>query len=94
MYSIKTSTQFRKDIKRIQKSGRKKSDMTKIKWIIEQLTLPAALPEQNREHTLSGNYNIYRECHILPDLLLIYLQDKEANELFLYRIGSHSELFE
>lgn len=81
-------------MKRIQKSGRKKSDMTKTKWVIEQLALPAILPKKNRDHALSSNFIIYRECHILPDLLLIYLQDEAAQELFLYRIGSHSELFE
>jgi len=93
VYTIKTSTQFKKDMKRIQKSGRKKSDMTKIKGVIEQLAIPTVLPEKNRDHALSGNYNIYRECHILPDLLLVYLQDEDSQELFLFRIGSHSELF-
>ncbi|MBI9109320.1 MAG: type II toxin-antitoxin system YafQ family toxin [Spirochaetales bacterium] len=36
---------------------------------------------------------MYRECHILSNLLLVYLQDEDFYELFLYRIGSHSELF-
>lgn len=93
MYTIKTSTQFKKDMKRIQKSGRKKSDLTKIKEVIEQLSTPTVLTEKNRDHALSGNYNMYRECHILPDLLLVYLQDEVSQELFLFRIGSHSELF-
>lgn len=93
MYTIKTSTQFKKDIKRIEKSGRKKSDLSKIKVVIGQLAIPAVLPEKNRDHALTGNYNSYRECHIMPDLLLVYSQDEETQELFLYRIGSHSELF-
>ena len=80
-------------MKRIQKSDRKINDMTNIKWVIEQLAIPAVLPEKNRDHALTGNYKIYRECHILPDLLLVYNQDEDTQELFLYRIGSHPELF-
>jgi len=68
--------------------------MTKIKGVIEQLSTPKVLPEKNRDHALSGNHNMYRECHILPDLLLVYLQDEDSQELFLFRIGSHSELFQ
>jgi addiction module RelE/StbE family toxin len=55
VYSIKTSTQFKKDIKRIQKSGKKKIEMTRIKGVIEQLAIPAVLPEKNRDHALGGN---------------------------------------
>ncbi|MDA3850706.1 MAG: type II toxin-antitoxin system YafQ family toxin [Spirochaetaceae bacterium] len=93
MYKIKPSTKFKKDIKRIQKSGRKKSDFDKVFDVINQLALPAVLPEGNKDHSLIGNYNGYRECHVLPDLLLIYKQVEEVQELHLYRIGSHSELF-
>lgn len=49
------------------------------------------LPAKNRDHSLSGNYSGYRECHIEPDWLLKYRQEK--NELFLYRTGTHSDLF-
>jgi mRNA interferase YafQ len=80
-------------MKGIQKSGRKKSDFLQIKWIIDQLAVPAILPASFRDHSLSGKYKDYRECHIFPDLLLIYFQDEDNQELRLYRIGSHSELF-
>ena len=93
MYEIKPSTQFKKDLKRIQKSGRKKSDLKEIKRIINELAIPAALPKKNKDHSLSGNYYKYRECHIFPDLLLVYNRDNDQQKLFIYRIGSHAELF-
>jgi mRNA interferase YafQ len=50
------------------------------------------LPENNRDHGLSGDWSGYRECHIKPDLLLIY-RKPDANTLRLARLGSHSQLF-
>lgn len=45
-------------------------------------------------HSLKGNYEGYLECHIEPDLLIIWLQyDKETKEILMVRLGSHSELF-
>lgn len=49
------------------------------------------LPEKYRDHSLAGDYHGYRECHIKPDVLLIYRTDEQC--LYLARIGSHSELF-
>lgn len=51
-----------------------------------------ALPEKNLDHGLSGEWNGYRECHIKPDLLLIYKKPDQFT-LRLARLGSHSELF-
>jgi mRNA interferase YafQ len=50
------------------------------------------LPENNRDHALSGDWAGYRECHIKPDLLLIY-RKPDPDTLRLARLGSHSELF-
>jgi mRNA interferase YafQ len=47
---------------------------------------------KHRDHDLSGDWSGYRECHILPDLLLIYRKPDDAT-LRLARLGSHSELF-
>lgn len=93
MYTIKFSNQFKKDLKRIKKSGRKKKDIEKMEEVIDLLAIPEILPERNVDHGLTGNLKDYRECHILPNLLLIYQYIDEYNELLLYRIGSHSELF-
>ena len=50
-----------------------------------------SLPEKYKDHSLSGNYVNFRECHLKPDWLLIYKVDEET--LYLTRLGSHSELF-
>lgn len=93
VYDIKPSTQFKKDMKRLQKSGREKNDLREIKRVINELAIPIVLPKKNKDHPLTGNFHNYRECHIFPDLLLVYNQDKNKQKLFIYRIGSHSELF-
>lgn len=47
-----------------------------------------------KPHKLTGNYSGYFECHIEPDLLIIWLQyDEERKEIYLVRLGSHAELF-
>jgi mRNA interferase YafQ len=50
------------------------------------------LKERYRDHSLGGNWHGYRECHLKPDLLLIYGKP-DADNLHLIRMGSHSELF-
>lgn len=60
--------------------------------VLGRLLNDVALPEFYRDHTLTGNWSGYRECHIKPDLLLIYSKP-DADTLRLARLGSHSELF-
>lgn len=88
MLNLNYSSKFKKDYKRCQKQGR---DMQLLKNVISILSIPALLPPQNKDYTLSGNYAGNRECHILPDWLLIYQID--GNELYLVRTGTHAELF-
>lgn len=90
MYQIVTSTKFRRDIKRCKKQNK---HMQSFKEINERLIAGLPLPEKNKDHLLSGNWNGYRECHIEPDWLLIYKINKEENLIEYVRIGSHSELF-
>ncbi len=89
-YNIKPTTQFKKDLKAIQKRG---YNLTLLTEIIELLADGKPLPDKNRDHSLSGDYSGCRECHIAPDWLLIY--EISQNELILYltRTGSHSDLF-
>ena len=47
--------------------------------------------KQNKDHSLTGSYIPHRECHIQPDWLLVYYQTE--TELYLYRTGTHSDLF-
>lgn len=88
MLEITPTGQFRKDFKLCKKRG---YDMSLLKQVIDSLAVPEALPEKNRDHNLRGNYINKRECHILPDWLLIYRV--EADRLLLYRTGTHSDLF-
>ena len=60
--------------------------------ILALLVAGQSLQPRHRDHDLSGNWAGYRECHIRPDLLLIY-RIVESNTLRLARLGSHSELF-
>lgn len=90
MYSIKPTTKFQKDLKRIEKRG---YNITLLADVIRKLANGEKLPEFNRDHSLSGEFSGCRECHIAPDWLLIY--EISENELILYltRTGTHSDLF-
>jgi mRNA interferase YafQ len=51
------------------------------------------LPKKYKDHFLQGNWQGYRECHVKPDLLLIYKLENDKLTLTLVRTGSHSDLF-
>ena len=82
------TTQFKKDYKRIKKQNK---DVAKLKIVIESLVKGKLLELRHRDHQLSGNWEGHRDCHIEPDWLLIYRI--AADNLYLERTGSHSELF-
>jgi mRNA interferase YafQ len=90
MLTIKYHTLFKKDFKRIKKRG---YDISRLEKIVELLANEVSLPEQFKDHNLSGNYNGFRECHIAPDWLLIYQVNNNELVLVLSRTGSHSDLF-
>ena len=60
--------------------------------MLRVLATDQPLEARQREHDLSGDWAGYRECHLKPDLLLIY-RKSDADTLKLARLGSHSELF-
>ena len=64
-----------------------------LEAVITLLANEEKLPEKYRDHNLSGRYSSFRECHIQPDWLLIYRIDGDELELFLFRTGTHSDLF-
>jgi len=86
--SIRRTTQFKRDIKRVLQSGK---DIEKLLSIVEELAEGRKLPPEYYNHSLSGKYKNKRDCHIEPDWILIYAI--EDDELVLYRTGSHSQLF-
>lgn len=90
MLTIKYHTMFKKDFKKIKKRG---YDISRLEKIVELLANEVPLPEQFKDHNLSGNYNGFRECHIAPDWLLIYQVNNDELVLVLSRTGSHSDLF-
>ncbi len=94
MRTIERSTAFKRDYKRIKATPCYRKNLDSLfSDILKFLLSDKALPEKNLDHALSGNWNGYRECHIKPDLLLIYSKP-DRSTLRLARLGSHSELFD
>lgn len=89
MYTLEFSTQFKKDFKKITK--RSIADIIEVGHVISCLQRGENLAEKYRDHPLTGNWLGFRDCHIQPDLVLIYRIKNQC--LSLSRIGSHSELF-
>ena len=90
MLKIKYHSKFKKDIKTIKKRN---YDLSKLQKVIEILAEEKTLPDKYKDHSLNGIYQDFRECHILPDWLLIYRIDKDILTLVLSRTGTHSDLF-
>lgn len=88
--AIRYTTQAKKDIRKLAKQGK---DVTKLASVLNDIAAGKELPARIRDHALSGNYTGYRECHIEPDWLLIYLVNEALLYLTAVRTGSHSELF-
>lgn len=89
-YTVKPTTQFKKDFKLAMKRGLK---IELLEEVIAVLAMGEALPEKHKDHALTGNWDGHRECHVLPDWLLIYRIDDEVLVLTLSRTGTHSDLF-
>ena len=91
MYQKVTTRQFRKSFRKLMKSG--SFDYEETEKVIDLLVKGAPLPDKYRDHGLRGEFIGMRECHIKPDLLLIYQIHEDELVLLLLNIGSHSELF-
>ena len=88
MLNVVAENSFRKDLKRELKRG---LDSNILYSVVDMLQSEKKLESKYRDHKLQGNYVNCRECHIKPDLLLIYRVVKP--NLYLIRLGSHSDLF-
>jgi len=88
MHEIFRTTSFKKDYKKLSKK-----DKILLKPVVKTLAEGKKLDEDLKDHKLIGNYLGCRECHVQPDLLLIYRIDNDILELALVRVGSHSKLF-
>ena len=90
MLKVVPSNQFKKDLKLAKKRGFNINHLSKV---VNTLVAQKKLDAKYRDHSLTGEYKDFRECHIELDWLLIYRVEKDALELFLFRTGTHSDLF-
>jgi mRNA interferase YafQ len=91
MRTIKYASKFKRDYKR-EKSSRHGRDLDRLLGeIVRELAADRPLPHRNFDHSLSGNWVDCRDCHVRPDLVLIYRKIGD-DILEFVRLGSHSEL--
>ncbi len=90
MLDIVPSNRFKKDLKLVKKRGLK---IDNLRNVVNTLAAEEKLDEKYRDHALTGDYRGFRECHVEPDWLLVYRADQDELELFLFRTGTHSDLF-
>ena len=91
MRTILRTKKFKRDIKRI-RSGTNGERLNELLLaVVGLLVEDCPLPPHNRDHLLTGTWNDHRDCHIRPDLVLIY-RKPDDDTLELIRLGSHSEL--
>lgn len=86
----KITNQFKKDFKKYRHN---KSFVEEFEKVIKILCNQEKLPAKYKDHQLKWEYLWTRECHIKPDILLVYKIEKQSLELLLLRLWSHSELF-
>jgi mRNA interferase YafQ len=91
MRTIRYTSRFKRDYRR-ERSGQYRNKLdASLTGIVNLLANDKALLRRHFDHALSGNWNDHRDCHIMPDLVLIY-RKPNADTLELVRLGSHSEL--
>jgi mRNA interferase YafQ len=93
MFILKPTNQFKKDAKKVIKRASKNLGL--IEDFLEKLQDKGAsgIEKKYRPHKLAGNYKGNWEAHINPDLLIIWFEITEENEIVLLRLGTHSDLF-
>lgn len=87
-YKITFSARFKSSFKKLT-TDKKEEALT----IIERLANNETLEQKYNDHALKGEYLGFRECHLKPDLLLIYQKRNDILTLYCFNIGSHSNLF-
>lgn len=89
-YKVKLTKAFKKGYK---KAKKRDLDMNLLKTVVDSLMNDIPLAPKYKDHYLTGELSEYRECHIQPNWLLIYLKDKDTLTLTLFKTGTHSDLF-
>ena len=90
IYSIKVTSKFKKDYKKLKKRG---YNLQLLHDLIELLAAGKQLDPKHYDHVLQGKMKDFRECHITPDWLLIYRIDNNIMVLCLMETGTHADLF-
>jgi mRNA interferase YafQ len=88
---IRRTRDFKRDYKRERSGPLARELETLVAETVAMLANDQALPDRFHDHALSGPWREYRDCHVRPDLVLIYRMPDETT-LELIRLGSHSEL--
>jgi mRNA interferase YafQ len=91
MREVKYTARFKRDYRREQSGRHAKKLDTLLMEVVNLLAADTPLPRRNVDHPLSGEWIDHRDCHVRPDLVLIY-RKPDASSLELVRPGSHSEL--
>jgi mRNA interferase YafQ len=91
MRTIEWTSQFKRDYKREGKGQHRTTLDVELFPIVEALANDQLLDPRYRDHALTGDWKDYRDCHIKPDIVLIYRKPDDV-VLQLVRLGSHSEL--
>ena len=92
MYTLQVTTQFKKDLKKVKKRP-KDYNLTKNLILLLQQNGVQGLPQKVKPHRLIGEFKDNWECHIKPDLLIIWIQIEAPKTIKLIRLGSHADLF-
>jgi mRNA interferase YafQ len=92
MRTVSRTAKFKKDYKRESKGQHRATLDADLLAAISFLVTDQTPPERFHDHALTGEYTNHRECHLRPDLLLVYKKPDDQT-LRLVRVGSHSELF-
>lgn len=91
MRTIEPTGRFKRDLKREMRGQYSQVIADELDDLISLLASDAPIPARHRDHALTGNWKDHRDCHVKPDLVLIYrMPDDET--LQLVRLGSHAEL--
>jgi mRNA interferase YafQ len=91
MRTIRRTAHFKRDFKREAKGAHRATLEQDLVTVVRLLASRSPLPHKYRDHRLAGEWHDYRDCHVKPDLVLIY-RLPDADTLELVRLGSHSEL--
>jgi mRNA interferase YafQ len=91
MRTIERTTKFKRDFKRELKSRHRATIDRDLIAVLQCIAFDKPLDERYRDHALAGSWAGHRDCHIRPDLVLIY-EKPDDGTLRLARLGSHSEL--